>query len=79
MSHPDPKKDYTDEELDQMTKDHTKELLSQAVKTTRRQHEGISLEEVSEIILSNLDQSEAKVLIEQLVDIYGKRYGRLYE
>jgi hypothetical protein len=73
------KKEFTDEELDQMTKDHTKELLSQAVQATRRQHEGISLEEVSEIILSNLDQAEAKVLIEQLVDIYGKRYGRLYE
>lgn len=79
MSHPDPKKDYTDEELDQMSKDHTREVLSQAIHATRQEYGGIPLEEVAETFFVHYDQAEMKSFIEKQVDIYGKKYGRLYE
>ena len=76
MSSPDPKKDYTDEELDQMSKDHTKEVLSQSVHATRMEHGGISLEEVAQILANELDQAELDALHDKIYDILIAKYGR---
>ena len=58
----------------------TEEMLSEAIRKTRLEMGGISLEEVAEIITENLDQSESRSLIDQLVIIHGKKWGeRLFE
>jgi len=57
----------------------TETILGEAIRKTRLEMGGISLEKVAEIITENLDQSEVKVLIENLIDIYGKKWGRLFE
>ena len=58
----------------------TEEMLSEAIRKTRLEMGGISLETVAEIITENLDQSESRSLIDQLVIIHGKKWGeRLFE
>ena len=58
----------------------TEEMLSEAIRKTRLEMGGIRLEDVAEIITENLDQSESRSLIDQLVIIHGKKWGeRLFE
>jgi hypothetical protein len=70
------RKGYSNAELDQMAKDHTKEILSQAVHATRLEYAGISLEEVAQILANELDQTELDVLHDKIYDILIAKYGR---
>jgi len=68
------------ETIQEQEKEKTEAMLSEAIRRTRFEAEGISLEEVAEIITENLDQSESRSLIDQLVIIHGKKWGeRLFE
>jgi hypothetical protein len=68
----------TDNELDDQSREHNEEALSDAIRISRYEP-GIPIETVAEIFFVHYSQEEIKSLIENLVDIYGKKYGRLYQ
>ena len=80
MSHPDPTKDYTDEELDQMSRESNEQALSDAIRISRYETGGVPIETFAEIIFTHLDQSETRSLIDKMVILQGKKYAeRLFE
>jgi len=62
-------------EMDQASIDHNKLLLEQAIKISRTEPFGYSLEEMADIITDSLAQVESQALIDKLVIFHGKKFG----
>jgi len=72
--------DFTVKEMDQASIDHNKLLLEQAIKISRTEPFGYSLEEMADVITDSLERTESQALIDKLVIFHGKKFGqRLFQ
>jgi len=62
-------------EMDQISIDHNKLLLEQAIKISRTEPFGYSIEEMADVITDSLAQAESQSLIDKLVIFHGKKFG----
>jgi len=67
---------FTVKEMNQVSIDHNKLLLEQAIKISRTEPFGYSIEEMADVITDSLEQTESQALIDKLVIFHGKKFGQ---